>query len=339
MPVRQAALCIASYDFPMESSELQQKVFQALSLPGYGATAEEVLTTCCLVAQAEINLSNAELSAIQSEVNVSHQIWKRMVSVSANLPLWEKRSVMPANFSALYRLSLLKPAVLRQGVDDGTINPKITTREIESLKKSKEIQSRFKTSNHSIFLFCKKELDGAKFAELLSRINVIASEYDACFDTQDLIEIQKENNRRLFDIRRQSIESHLRDEISLVTSPAATLDGVFLSDDDRKKLDQLPINLSFGDFVKTVKTVSRNREEMMRYYGRMYCLKLAQEYWKTDSRTQRYNCKKRLKEVEASYPIHARYSRWVLDTLVRMEDDDNTTEGPNQTLAVIFDNE
>ena len=339
MPVWQAALCTASYDMPMESSELQQKVFQALSLPGYGATAEEILTTCSLVAQAQINLSNAELSAIQSEVNVSNQTWKRMISVSANLPLWEKRSVMPANFSSLYRLSLLKSAVLRQGVEDGTINPKITTREIESLKKSKEIQSRFKTSNHSIFLFCKKELDGAKFAELLSRINVIASEYDACFDTQDLIEIQKDNNRRLFDIRRQSMESRLRDEISLVTSPAATLDGVFLSDNAREKLKELSVDISFGDFVKTLKMLSKNREEMMSYYGRLYCLKLAQEYWRTNSRTQRYNYKKRLNDVAVLYPKYSRYAGWVLDTQIKIKDESISTNDPDCISTCLFEDE
>ena len=324
---------------PMESSELQQKVFQALSLPGYGATAEEILTTCSLVAQVQINLSNAELSAIQSEVNVSNQTWKRMISVSANLPLWEKRSVMPANFSSLYRLSLLKSAVLRQGVEDGTINPKITTREIESFKKGKEIQSRFMTSKHALFLFCKNELDDAEFAKLLLRINQIASEFDACIDTQDLIEIQKENNRRLFDVHRHSNEVHINNEICMLTSPAARLDGVFLSDNAREKLKELSVDLSFGDFVKTLKMLSKNREEMMSDYGQLYCLKLAQEYWRTNSRTQRYNYKKRLNNVAVLYPKHSRYAGWVLDTQIKIKDESISTNDPDCISTCLFEDE
>jgi hypothetical protein len=276
------------------------------------------------------------LMGLQSEIGVSHQTWKRMVSVSKNLLLWEKRRVLPTNLSSLYRLSLLKDGVLRQGIDDGTINPRITTREIESLKKSGDIRSRFKTSKRSIFLFCEHELDDAAFSQLLSRVNEIASEYDACFDTQNLIEIQRQNNRMLFDIRRQSIESRIMDEIGLLASPAATLDGVFLSDQTRETLKGMSLDLSFGDFVKTIKTLSNNREEMMRDYGRVYCLKLAQEYWRTESRTQRYNCKKRLKEVEKMYPLHARYAKSVLAMLVPI-DDDSATDHIETEITVICD--
>lgn len=310
----------------MSTSELRQKVIEALSGPGYGATAEEIQNTCWLVAQAEVNLDKEVISEIQRKLNISHQTWKRMVSLSGNRMLQENSSIMPANFSSLYRLSLLKDSVLRQGMGDGIINPEITTREIESLKKRTDIQSRFKTSKHSIFLFCKNELDDSEFTELLSGLNEVASEYGACVDTQDLVEIQKENNKRLYDVRRQSMELRINNEISLLTSPAARIDGIFMSDDTREKLKEISVDLSFGDFVKILKTVSKNREEMMNDYGRLYCLKLAHEYWRTESRTQRYNYKKRLKDVEALYPKHARYARWVLEKLIQIEDEDNGTD-------------
>jgi len=313
----------------MSQTELLQKVTQALSLPGYGATSAEILTTCFLVAQAELNLSKDEIIDIQNKFKVSHQTWKRMISVSGNRILQENSRIMPANFSSLYRLSLLKESVLRQGKNDGIINPEITTRDIESLKKRTDIQSRFKTSNHSIFLFCKNELNDEEFAELLSRLNEVASEYEACIDTQDLVEIQKENNKKMYDVRRQSMELRINNEICLLTSPAARIDGIFLSDDTREKLKGISLDLSFGDFVKILKTVSKNREEMMSDYGRLYCLKLAHEYWRTESRTQRYNYKKRLKDVEALYPKHARHARWVLEKLIQIEDEDNATDELN----------
>jgi hypothetical protein len=340
VPVLEASSCTASYDDEMEPSKIRQKVVQALSRPGHGETAEEVLTGCRLVAEAELNLSNEELDSLQREISVSKQTWKRMISVSRNLLLWENRGVMPGNLSSLYRLSLLKPATLRQGLNDKKISSEITTREIEALKRKTDIQSRFRTSKHSIFLFCNEELDNAVFAELLSRINRIASEYNACFDTQNLAEIQKENNRKLFDIRRQFIESRIRDEIQLVTSPAARQDGIQINDNEREILSQLPIDISFGDFVKTIKKLSKNREEMMRVYGRVYCLKLAQEYWNTESRSQRYNCKRRLMEVEKMYPFLGSNARLVHNTLLRIEDDCNSTDevNPETLLEEILSN-
>lgn len=317
---------MASYCVFVQFFGMRQKVIQALSRPGYGATTEEVLTACRIAAEAELMMSDEEITTIQEEVNISRQTWKRMIAVSKNQQLWEHKDILPSSFSSLYRLSLLSQAVLAQAIDDGSIDSKITTRQIESLSRSIGIRSRFKTSKHSIFLFCKNELGDDELTELLSRVNNVASEYDACFDTQDLVEIQKENNRRYFDIQRQMIDSQIHHEIRLITSPAAHHDGINLSEDVCRRLNNLPIDLPFGKFVKVIKSFSSNREEMMRCFGRLYCFKLAQEYWSTQSRSQRYNCKKRLKEVEKAYPVHAQHARLLLNALTQADDDESAED-------------
>ena len=314
-------------------SALREKVLQVLSLPGYGTTAEDVLMTCRCVAEAERKLQKAEITTIQHEMDISQQTWRRMIAISENQQLWENRSVLPNSLSSLYRLSLLRDSTLREGVKSKTINSEMTTRQIESIKKNAEIRSRFKTSKHSLFLFCKEELGEKEIMELLGRINMIASEYNACIDTQNLIEIQKENNRKFFDVQRQLIESRIKDELHLVTAPSAILDGIQLGEDERRVLIQLPIDLPFGDFVKTVKALSRNREEMMRHYGRLYCLKLAQEYWNTESRSQRYNCKRRLREIEKVYPLHAAHARMILTTLLKIEDESESDQEAKPELS------
>jgi len=326
-----------AYYVHMSPSELRRSVIHALSRPGYGVTAEDVLLTCQLVAQAERTLGKEEVDDIQGEINISNQTWKRMVSISKKDLLWELRNVLPANLSALYRLSLLKEAALKRGVEDGLISTGTTTREIESLKKSVDVRSRFKTSTRHIYLFCRDELDDATFARLLARINEVAYEYNACFDTQDLEVVRKENNRRMFDIRRQLIESSIDSEISMLASPAAIHDGIILEDNAREEIKMISTSLSFGKFVTAIKKLSSNREEMMKNFGRLYCLKLAQEYWRTDSRTQRYNYKKRLRDVQSLYPQHARHAEWVLDSFIQLKDQEYKTDSIRPKLHTLLD--
>ena len=60
--------------------------------------------------------------------------------------------------------------------------------------------------------------------------------------------------------------------------------------------------MSFKEFVDSLMSIALSRENMMKDFGFLYCTKIVHEYWKTESRSQRYNYKRRLLEVKKKYP-------------------------------------
>jgi cytoplasmic iron level regulating protein YaaA (DUF328/UPF0246 family) len=93
----------------------------------------------------------------------------------------------------------------------------------------------------------------------------------------------------------------------------------------KNELDQgnaeqdLYIESTLQGLVATLKAISEDRNAMMQKFGRFYCLKIAQEYWKTDSRSQRYNYKRRLSEVGEKYPHLASYVERLLDDCINVD--------------------
>ena len=301
MPLSQASSSTASYDISMERPGLRNLVVAALSRPGYGATAEEVLSTCRLVDQADGTFNPKELYDLRIEVEVSDQVWKRMCAVSENETLWSLRESLPCAFSSLYRLNLLESFKVYLGVKDGAINPKTTTRDIERIAKRERIDSRFKLSNRNIYFFSSGELGEDEFANLLEEVNKVAREFDCCFDSEDLEQVRKTDARYQLDRRMMDIHHLLRQDIEGLQVVESRYDDIE-DDQEKEALRNLLVDMPFKEFVDNLMCISLGREKMMEEYGFLYCIKIVHEYWRTKSRSQRYNYKRRLLEVKDKYP-------------------------------------
>lgn len=320
MPVWQASLRTVSYDLLMEPSALQDLLRTALSRPGYGQTTEEILEACRLVAEAEQILNKKEIFDIQQENEISDQTWKRLISIGKNDDLWLLRDKLPAKQSSLYRLNLLEPSDIIIGVSKGLIHRGTTGRDIEEIIKRARINSRYKLSDRQIFFFEENRLDDQMFSELLEEINRIAREYKCCFDTENLENIRKTDAKYQYDKRMSDIRWLLRQDIEnlqIVESLYAYED--FEDDHEKEDIRTELIDMSFRDFVTSLMAITDSRESMMKDYGFLYCVKIAHEYWRTDSRSQRYNYKRRLIEVGTKYPHLEEDVDYVLEKFINID--------------------
>lgn len=291
----------ASYNLDMSDPELRNQLVNALSRPGYGVTAEEILSTCQLVSQADQTFNNREIFDIKQFLDISDQIWRRMCAVSKNETLWSERESLPCTFTSLYRLNLLDKYTVIFGVTRGAINPQTTTREIEQIAKKERIDSRYKLSSRSIFFFSSNDLSEDDFTNLLEEVNKIAKEYECCFDSEDLEQVRKKDARYLLDRRMTDINYLMRQDIQNRQVIESIYDDI-ACDDERDALSNTLIDSPFKEFVDSLMSISLGRENMMEEYGFLYCTKIVHEYWKTESRSQRYNYKRRLQEVKKKYP-------------------------------------
>ena len=296
----------------MEEPELRAHLVESLARPSYGATAEEVLSTCRVVAQAEGTFRQRDLYVIRNEAKVSEQVWKRMCAVAKNETLWVFREKLPCSFSALYRLILLDEAQLIISVSDKSITPETTTRDIEKISKRARLNSRYRLSKRQIYFFAASELGEDELSNLLEEINYIAKGYRACFDTEDLEQLRKNDEKYQYDNRLAGLVSLLRQDIENF-GIIEKLDETIEDDDDRREARNRIIDSSFRDFVDTLSSIACGREFMMKEYGFLYCTKIIYEYWRTDSRSQRYNYKRRLKEVRDKYPKVEEETRYLVE--------------------------
>jgi hypothetical protein len=285
----------------MESSDLRTLLVAALLRPGYGGTTEEILSSCRLVGQAQGTFNPKELYDIREEVKMSEQVWKRMCSVSKNETLWQLRQDLPPTFSSLYRLNLLESYRVSSGVRDGTISDQSTTRDIDQIAKRERIDSRYKLSNRQVFFFSSGDLSEDDFTNLLEEVNIVAREYDCCFDSEDLEQIRKTDSRYQYDRRMMDIHYLLRQDIENLQVVESRYDDIE-DDQEKEALMTLLIDMPFKEFVDNLMWISSSREKMMEEYGFLYCIKIVHEYWRTESRSQRYNYKRRLLEVKDKYP-------------------------------------
>ena len=223
------------------------------------------------------------------------------IAVAKSDILWQLRQEIPHNFSCLYRLTLLESYKVLLGVRDGSINCQTTTRDIERITKRERINSRYKLSDRHVFFFSGKNLGDDEFLNLLEEVNKVARDYDCCFDSEDLEQVRKKDLRYQFDRRMEDIRYLLRQDIeNLQVVESRYLDVG--DEEERDALSDILIDMPFKEFADALMWISSSRESMMNDYGFLYCTKIVQEYWKTESRSQRYNYKRRLLEVKKKYP-------------------------------------
>lgn len=294
--------------FGMEPSELSSSLALALARPGYGQTVEEILDTCRLVVQADQELSEEEVASIRTAANVSDQIWKRLLSIGRNDVIPEFSEQLPPSFSALYQLNLMNDWEIKQAVWFGEVTSRSTTREIEVYKKMARIRSSYKLSKRKLYMFCHDEIPDDAYQEMIEDINEIGKKYSVFFDSENLERIREADKSLLYDHKLQRLLVEMTEFVDSrdneVKWPAPEwMDSSQLSDQER--LDHIVVLLTRADnklAMDYLKNISGSRKNMMERYGELYCMKVAQQFLFATSRTQRYNYKRRLKEVAERYP-------------------------------------
>ena len=288
----------------MEPLELSSSLASALARPGYGETVEEILETCRLAVMAEAELTNVEKATILGDHKISPQIWKRLLAVGKN-PFFElHKERLPVSFSALYRLNLLGTSDYLVGVQDGSITPKITTREIDSYVRRKRVESTYYLNKKPVYLFTVTGLEQEDLREMLAEVNQVAAKYYAYFDFEDLEEIRKTDKHFQFNKALSSINSELEDWLD-GRRVATDLALNYWDKKDDESISLMEIRLlgaSLKDLTLDLMKLSKSRQKMMDQFGEIYIWKIVQQCLKADSRTQRYNYKRRLSEVAEKYP-------------------------------------
>ncbi len=282
----------------MDDLEFRQKVLIPLTEKDYGNSASEVLMTCVHVAEYAKQSSAQEIKELQQRVNINPQVWSRLILLSKDSRLLQNKGRLPRSYSALYAISRLTNEEFQLALDRLVIHSETSshsvlawTKEQRSLPES--VQDRIK-----LYLCFTREVSTGEKDVLIGRLNDIAKEYDASIGDEDAqMSPEKKEVENLVSLKKE-IEFRLIENCGHIF-----FNGITERERNAMGLDTV------GDFAhkplteyKHIANVARRRLGENTAYGEDYVIKIAYEYLKTDSRSQRFNYKRRLKQLAEKQP-------------------------------------
>jgi hypothetical protein len=206
----------------------------------------------------------------------------------------------------------MKDQELEAAIQQGVITPSASSHWILSWVKEFRVTNADEVPPWKCLVLVPKELNPADISTMTDRFNQVAREFGCRFVTaSDYISPKKDK----FSDRKQKLPA-LQEELLKLLEPKFNA----LSWVDKKLIGasclQDCLHLDSVSFLKLIfpGLPPRGRLAGKRKYEKDYVLKIAQEFILTDSRSTRFNLKRRLLELKQSSPELANFIDEVLET-------------------------
>lgn len=266
----------------------------SLQTRDYGNTAAEVLQTCALVAEFAQEHTPAQIKAFQGKVQINPQVWSRLIALHKDSRLKKHLEHLPASYTALYAIHRLKDEELEAAIQQGVITPTASSHWILSWVKQNRQRSGGGIPPWRCLMVFDRELDKNEYIVMRKRLTDILREYDARL-MSEWDYIQPETAQ---DERKQQVIAELEKMVLGLAKPfhdrmterEKNQAGVL----ELKNLLHVDI-MTFGWITRPAEDI--NAKAMRHRYTPAYVYKFALEFRKTDSRSQRFNYKRRLKQT------------------------------------------
>ena len=277
----------------------QTALLQRLTeLRGYGKTAPDVLGTAALVAAADSSWSQQQIQQFQTQAEMHPKVWEKLCSIARDTRLKQvPDSSLPGTYTALYALVVLSVQEWDAALQEGIIQANASSRSLLEWTRKQRLQDQGYSSETMLRLIHSKELTQQEQQDLHQGITALAQN----FGVSVLAGEDGTKQRGVQAEKRKNVAEELEAELIQLLSP------VF--DDSSSPLKQ-QFNLNnVADLVNGELRIFTGF--LVRHYGstegmwkgvsREYCLKVALEFNRTDSRAQRFNYKKRLEKVQSEH--------------------------------------
>ena len=278
------------------SAPTPEELSLRLQQPGrYGRSGLQVLETCSLVLAADQAWEPEITKEFLSSEEIHPKVWDKLLGIARCQHLQQvDPASLPGNYTALYALVGMSPEEWQAALDQQVVLPNASSRLIlDWLRRFRANELEDDAEEIPITLVTSYRLSENDHEVLFQDLRKAAAHYgikvvEGKLGVRSRKVVEKErkiHEETLLDRLLQSLQgvmesapAHLRQQFSMT----ADLDLV---------------NADLKRFTGFLVTLSGGRDPFWDRYGADYCCKLALEYNRTDSRAQRGNHKRRLKEV------------------------------------------
>jgi hypothetical protein len=256
----------------------------------FGANADEVLVTAGLVAAANASWDKGTISTFQDNQKLHPKVWDKLVAIHKDQRLLPLQKDLPASYTALYALVVMRDEELRAAEAEGVIKSNASSRSLLDWTKAYRLKGSGIEQEMPLTLVLKEDLTAEQQQNLLGALKEVALHYGA--------EVREgKGGLKQAEVKaeaRKAAADRIDEELMRLLSPV-----VLGAPEDLKQKFQVRSAAdlidgrrdAFTGFLQVLE--GKVQEVFWRKYGRTYCLKIARDFNLTTSRAERFQFKKR----------------------------------------------
>jgi len=280
----------------MDPKDLLQRLSD---LRGYGKTATEVLTTASLVSEADSAWGPQEIQEFQTQAEMHPKVWEKLCSIARDARLKQVPvESLPGTYTALYALVVLSDQEWSAALQQGIIRPSASSRSLLEWTRQQRLQEQGYRFEQVLRLIHSRELSKEEQGALIEGITEVAAAYGVNVLTGD----EGTKQRGVVSEKRRGAAEDLEEELIQMLSPVFDDASSPLKEQFQLQTVTDLVNGELRTFTGFLVRHYGSTEGMWNSAGREYCLKVALEFNRTESRAQRHNYKKRLEKVQVDHP-------------------------------------
>ena len=240
------------------------------------------------------------------------KVWSKLLQIGLDDRLEGLKEHLPCTYTTLHLVHCLSDEELRVGVEEGHIHPKVSQGSLNRWVKYFRFEGQTEEVPEDFSSLVKVLGPASVSEEVLTRFKG---------DLEKLVTVygfktHYEEDQRMVTLRQQrSVDRSQEMEGRLTKDLRSTWDR---AEDSLKTLFSLGsledlVLAPLQTYTGFLNKVSKGREQFWALHGTDYIHKVALEYLRTNARAQRFNYRRRLKEVAISHPQYAEMVRNTLE--------------------------
>ena len=276
------------------AEELAQRLTAPLgSKDRFGRNGDGVLVTAGLVAAANASWDKGTISTFQMNQDLHPKVWDKLVAIHNDQRLLPLRKDLPASYTALYALVVMKDEELKAAEAEGGIKSSASSRSILDWTKAYRLKGSGIEQEMPLTLVLKDDLTAERQQDLLDALKEVALQYGA--------EVREgKGGLKQAEVKagaRKAVADRIEEELIRLLGPV-----MLSAPDDLKQKFQVRSATDLIEGPRTTFTgffqnlVGKVDGLFWRQFGRAYCLKIARDFNLTESRAERFQLKKRIQD-------------------------------------------
>ena len=263
-------------------------------------SVDDILRVCRVIRTAKKSLTPMEFKDLRDDSPFSEKVWSKLLQIGLDDRLEGFKDHLPPLYTTIHLIHCLTDEELESGVRDGHIHPQVTqgslNRWIRHMRfhgGQEIIPEDFKTL---VQVIAPPDLSEDTLNRFKGDLEGLVTRYG--FHTQ------YEEDQSMVEVRQQRSQDRSQELVSVLTKDLQStwtegeqdLKNLF----SLNSLDDLVL-APMSSFTGFLNRVRGGREGFWSHHGTDYIRKVALEYLRTNNKGQRFNYRRRLKEVAGTH--------------------------------------
>ena len=275
-------------------------------------SVDDILRVCKIIKSAKKSLPAVDFKALREDSSYSEKVWSKLLQIGLDDRLEGVKDHLPPLYTTIHLIHCLTDEELALGVREGNIHPKVSQGSLNRWIR----HHRFHGTEEAV------PNDFSALVHVMGPPEISEENLNRFKeDLEKLVKVygfrtQYEEDQSMVNLRQQRSQDRSQELVSVLTRDLKNTweEG----EQDLKNLFSLTsledlVLAPMSSFTGFLNRVQGNRKEFWSNHGEDYIHKVALEYLRTNNRGQRFNYRRRLKEVADGHEDLAKKVQMTLD--------------------------